>query len=59
MMLLVHLAILIATGAIIYTGSSLLLWFAMKRPPGPETELQRMLGKILSKAKRVALPKSA
>jgi PST family polysaccharide transporter len=31
----------------------------MKRPQGPETEIQRMMGKILSKAKRVALPKSA
>lgn len=59
LMLLLHVAILVATGAVTYTGSSLMLWFAMKRPQGPETEVQRMAGKILSKAKRIALARSA
>jgi hypothetical protein len=31
----------------------------MKKPNGPETEVQRIFVKFLSKAKRMALPKSA
>jgi PST family polysaccharide transporter len=57
--LLLHLGILATTGALIYAGSSFLLWLVMKRPRGPETEIQRLVGKVLSKAKRVALPRSA
>ncbi|MBY3068894.1 oligosaccharide flippase family protein [Rhizobium laguerreae] len=57
--LALHLAILVVTGGIIYVGSSLTLWIAMKKPNGPETEVQRIVIKTLSKARRIAVPKSA
>lgn len=57
--LALHLAILVITGGILYVGSSFVLWLAMKKPNGPETEVQRIFVKFLSKAKRMALPKSA
>ena len=46
-MLVLHLAILVALGALLYSGSTFLLWISMKRPAGPETEVQNILGKIL------------
>jgi hypothetical protein len=46
--LVLHLAVLVASGAALYCGTTLLLWFAMGRPDGPETEIQRILTKILS-----------
>jgi hypothetical protein len=46
-MLVLHLAILVALGALLYSGSTFLLWISMKRPAGPETEIQNILGKIL------------
>ena len=49
--LALQLGILTALGAFLYCGSSFLLWMAMKRPAGPETEIQRILGKILSKVR--------
>jgi O-antigen/teichoic acid export membrane protein len=58
-LLLLDVVALVATGAFVYTTSTFLLWFAMKQPSGPETEVQRVVGKILSKAKRVALPRLA
>ncbi|RFB90857.1 lipopolysaccharide biosynthesis protein [Rhizobium leguminosarum bv. trifolii] len=57
--LALHLAILVVTGGILYIGSSFVLWLAMKKPNGPETEVQRIAVKFLSKAKRIAVPKSA
>lgn len=57
--LLRHLIGLIGTGAVAYVGTSLLLWLAARRPDGPETEVLRFAGKILAKARRVALPRSA
>ncbi|MBA5805898.1 lipopolysaccharide biosynthesis protein [Rhizobium changzhiense] len=57
--LALHLAILVVTGAIIYIGSSFALWVSMKKPNGPETEVQRIVAKTLSKAKRIAVTKSA
>lgn len=57
--LLEHIVVLAGLGAVIYAASSFLLWLAMKRPQGPETEVQRLAGKVLSKVKRVALPGSA
>ncbi|ACI56234.1 lipopolysaccharide biosynthesis protein [Rhizobium leguminosarum] len=57
--LTLHLAILVITGGVIYVGSSFVLWLAMKRPNGPETEVQRIVVKFLSKAKRIAVAKSA
>ena len=54
-----HLAILVVAGAVLYIGSSFVLWLAMKKPNGPETEVQRIVVKTLSKAKLIAVPKSA
>ena len=50
-MLALQLAILAALGALLYCGSSFLLWILMKRPAGPETEIQNLLAKILSKVR--------
>ena len=47
-MLIVHLAILVSSGAAIYYGTTLALWLAMGRPDGPETEIQRIANKVLS-----------
>jgi hypothetical protein len=49
--LALQLAILAALGALLYCGSSFLLWILMKRPAGPETEIQNLLAKILSKVR--------
>jgi O-antigen/teichoic acid export membrane protein len=46
-MLVLHLAILVALGAFLYCVSTFLLWILMKRPAGPETEVQNILGKVL------------
>jgi hypothetical protein len=46
--LVLHLAVLVGSGAALYCGTTLLLWLAMGRPEGPETEVQRILAKILS-----------
>jgi len=46
--LMLHIAVLIASGAALYCGTTLLLWQAMGQPDGPETEVQRILAKILS-----------
>jgi O-antigen/teichoic acid export membrane protein len=46
--LLWQLSVLVASGATFYCGGTLLLWLAMKRPQGPETEILRIGGKILS-----------
>ena len=50
-MLATQLAMLVALGAVLYCGASFLLWIAMKRPAGPETEVQQILGKILAKVR--------
>jgi lipopolysaccharide exporter len=50
-MLAEQLAILVALGAVLYCGSTLLLWLLMRRPAGPETEIQKILGKVLSKVR--------
>jgi O-antigen/teichoic acid export membrane protein len=47
MLLVTHLGMLISLGAVLYCGSTLLLWVAMKRPTGPETEVQTILGRLL------------
>ncbi|TAY18245.1 lipopolysaccharide biosynthesis protein [Rhizobium leguminosarum] len=57
--LAIHLVVLVLIGAAIYVGSSIIMWIAMKKPLGPETEVQRVVGKLLSKAKRISVPKSA
>lgn len=40
----------IAAGSIIYTGTMILMWLAMKRPHGPETELRGVFQKRFSRA---------
>ena len=54
-MLALHLASLVALGGFLYCASSFLLWMVMKRPTGPETEIQKILrtilGKVLSKVR--------
>ena len=50
-MLAQQLAILVTLGAVLYCGSTLLLWILMRRPAGPETEIQKVLGKVLSKVR--------
>jgi O-antigen/teichoic acid export membrane protein len=59
LVLLEHVVVCVAVGAATYVASSLLLWIAAKRPQGPETEVQRLLGKLLSRVRRGALPGSA
>jgi O-antigen/teichoic acid export membrane protein len=49
-LLAIHLAVLVGVGALIYILSSILLWMAMGRPPGPETEVGRAIGKLWSTA---------
>jgi hypothetical protein len=52
--LVLHLAVLVGSGAALYCGTTLLLWLAMGRPEGPETEVQRILAKILSSVRPAA-----
>jgi lipopolysaccharide exporter len=47
--LVMQLAVLVSLGGLLYCGSSLLLWLVMDRPQGPETEVKRLAGKVLSK----------
>ena len=47
-----ELAILVALGAVLYCAASFLLWFAMGRPAGPETEVLTIMGKVRSKLLR-------
>lgn len=49
------LAIEIAVGAISYVGMSMLLWLAMNKPNGPESELLRIAGALLSRRSRAAV----
>jgi lipopolysaccharide exporter len=44
-----ELAGLVGLGAVLYLGSSLLLWLLMNRPAGPEAEVRNILAKILLK----------
>ena len=46
-----QLAVLVTLGALLYCGSTLLLWLLMKRPVGPETEILTIAGKILTKVR--------
>ncbi len=47
--LALQLAIQVALGAVLYCGSTLLLWLLMKRPPGPETDVLKIIGKVLTR----------
>jgi len=46
---ILQISALVATGALAYIASNVLLWIAMRRPAGPETEAGRILSQILSK----------
>ena len=46
-----EVAVLVSVGALLYCGSTLLLWILMKRPAGPETEILSIMGKILTKVR--------
>jgi lipopolysaccharide exporter len=49
--LALQLACLAVLGGLLYCGSTFLLWTLMKRPAGPEMDVQKIVGKILSKAR--------
>jgi lipopolysaccharide exporter len=49
--LALQLAMLVGLGGLLYCGSTFLLWILMKRPAGPEEEVQKILGKVLSKVR--------
>lgn len=44
---------LIALGALVYCSSTLALWWSMKKPSGPEMEIQVVFGKLLAKVRPV------
>lgn len=46
-----QLAVLVSLGGFLYCASTLTLWILMGRPEGPETEIQKILGKIYSKVR--------
>jgi hypothetical protein len=48
-LLAAHIGILVALGAILYCGTTFILWMLMKQPIGPEMEVRRITSKILSK----------
>jgi lipopolysaccharide exporter len=47
--LLARILITGAAGALVYCGTSLALWMAMRKPSGPEHELKLLLSKLLAK----------
>lgn len=49
--LAIRLAELVMIGGVTYCGVMVLMWLAMKRPPGPEVEVRRILAKLLAKLK--------
>lgn len=49
--LVMQLLALIALGGGLYCGTTVLLWLFMKRPGGPEAEVQMIVGKLLEKAR--------
>jgi O-antigen/teichoic acid export membrane protein len=48
-MLALQLATLVALGGFLYCASTFLLWEMTGRPSGPETEVQKILGKVLTR----------
>ena len=48
--LVVKIALLVASGAVIYPSVTCVLWMAAGRPEGPETEIMKMVGRILGRA---------
>ena len=47
--LLIRIAGIGAVAGLVYCGTSFVLWIAMRRPSGPEREVQLLLGKMLTK----------
>lgn len=50
--LALQLAALVVLGALLYVGSTILLWILTKRPTGPETEVLKILDKVLSRLRK-------
>jgi len=49
--LLILVGVLVAAGAAIYIAVHSTLWMLQGRPIGPETEILRMLGKVLARVR--------
>jgi lipopolysaccharide exporter len=47
--LLTRIVVIGAVGALVYCGTSVVLWIAMHKPSGPEREVQLLVGKLLAK----------
>jgi hypothetical protein len=47
--LMIKIAIIVFVAAILYCGTSLLLWTFMRKPSGPVRVVQQLLGKLLAK----------
>ena len=51
LVLVIKIAIFSLSGAVIYSASHFILWIIAKKPIGPETELIKMLGKLIAKVR--------
>lgn len=47
--LLTRIVVIGAAGGLVYCGTSYVLWIAMRKPSGPEREVQLLIGKLLRK----------
>lgn len=50
--LVIKLVITGGLSAVLYCGTTLILWLLAHKPSGPEQEIQRVIGKLLSKLRR-------
>lgn len=44
--LVLEIVVIASLAAAIYCGTTLLLWILMRRPPGPERELQQLIARM-------------
>lgn len=51
-LLIIKIAAFAFTGAVIYVTTHILLWFLASKPNGPETEIFKMLSKLVEKLKK-------
>ncbi|MET0660677.1 MAG: lipopolysaccharide biosynthesis protein, partial [Steroidobacteraceae bacterium] len=47
--LLIKIAVIIVAAAALYCGTSVVLWMFMRKPSGPEREIQQLFSRVLSK----------
>ena len=47
--LAIKIAVMVLLAALIYFGTTLLLWILMNKPAGPEREVQQLIGKLRAK----------